>query len=72
MKLKGKIIGKFGTIEKFCTVSGWSRRKITALIHGRQKISKSDIVTLSNILEINNKDEFLDIFFDELSTMWTK
>lgn len=71
MRLKGRIIACFRTIENFCKATGWSRRKITDIIYERQKMTKSDILVLADALNIRSVDEFMYIFFDELSTKWT-
>lgn len=71
MLLRGKIVGKYGTLDKFCKDTGWSRRKIGAILNGRQRLNKEDILFLSDILGIESRNEFLSIFFDELSTKWT-
>ncbi|MFR0870513.1 MAG: helix-turn-helix domain-containing protein [Oscillospiraceae bacterium] len=69
-ELKSKVLGKFFSITAFAEAIGWSRNKASRIINGMQEPSCDDIVDLTNVLDLGEK-EFFAIFFDKLSTMCT-
>lgn len=71
MTLRGIILSKYKTIGAFSDAIGWSRNKAGRIIRGEQELSMRDIVELTAILEIEDRQLFDDIFFPQLSTMWT-
>jgi hypothetical protein len=58
------------SITAFAEAIGWSRNKASRIINGMQEPSCDDIVDLTNVLDLGEK-EFFAIFFDKLSTMCT-
>ena len=55
-ELIGKIIGAFGTREKFAQYMGWSKAKVTYMLNGERPIGQMDIVRICEALQIKTKD----------------
>lgn len=55
-KLRGKIIEKFGTQEKFAKEIGISETALSKKMQCKTGISQSDICRWSKLLEIEQKD----------------
>lgn len=69
--LRGVILSKYRTIGEFSDAIGWKRNKAGRIIRGEQELSMSDIVEITNVLEIEDRQLFDNIFFPQLSTKWT-
>lgn len=63
-KLRGRIIEKFGTIEKFADFLGKSRITVSNKLNGKSNFSRDDIIFWSSALEIS-QDEIGSYFFEE-------
>ncbi len=68
--LKGKVLGKFFSITAFAEAIGWSRNKASRIVNGVQEPTVDDIVSITTVLCLNEKD-FFDTFFAALSTLCT-
>ena len=55
-KLKGRIVEKYGSQRQFASAVGVSEQTITSKINGRVAISQDDVVTWSELLEIEASD----------------
>lgn len=62
-KLRGKIIEKYGSQEKFAEVIGISTNSLSKKMTGKTGFSQRDIVTWSTILDIS-KSDYSEYFFD--------
>ena len=71
VSLKGLVASKFGSAEKFADAIGWSGRKARDIVSGRQPPTIKDMEQMAKVLDIENEEEFCNIFFRKLSTMWT-
>lgn len=60
-KLRGRIVEKFGTIDSFSKELNISKVQLSKKLNGRAGISQSDIITWSNMLDIDTND--IGIFF---------
>jgi len=63
-KLRGRIIEKFGTIEKFADFLDKSRITVSNKLNGKSNFSRDDIIFWSSALEIS-QDEIGSYFFEE-------
>ena len=63
-KLRGRIIEKFGTIEKFADFLEKSRITVSNKLNGKSNFSRDDIIFWSSALGIS-QDEIGSYFFDE-------
>lgn len=68
--LKSKVLAKFFSITAFAVAIGWSRNKASRIVNGIQEPTCDDIVDLTTVLDLGEK-EFFDVFFARLSTMCT-
>ena len=61
--LKGLAISTYGTIQGFADAMGWSYRKASYILSGRQEPTASDIELMAEKMEIDVPDIFRQIFF---------
>ena len=62
-KLKGRIIEKYGSQEKFAEALGISSNSLSKKMTGKTGFSQKDIVIWSRLLEID-KESYSDYFFN--------
>ena len=62
-KLRGRIIEKFGTIEKFAEFLDISRITVSNKLNGKSKFTRDDILFWSSALKIT-QDDIGCYFFD--------
>ncbi len=62
VKLRGRIIEKYGTLGRFADEVGLSRVSVSKKMNGESQFSKNDIVTWSRLLEIP-PEEYGSYFF---------
>ena len=62
-KLRGRIVEKYGSQEKFAEAVGISTNSLSKKMTGKTGFSQKDIVTWSNMLGINKAD-YSEYFFD--------
>ena len=62
-KLRGRIIEKYGSIEKFADNLGLSQTSVSKKLNNKSGFSRDDIFKWSDLLEIS-KDDFVSYFFD--------
>lgn len=70
-RIRGMIVEKFKTIGAFADAIKWGRGKASRIINGTQDPDISDVQDMAKILGIKDKEDFVDIFFADLSTMCT-
>ena len=66
--LRGLVISRFGTLTNFAKALGWSERKVSYIISGKQEASASDIEAMAAQLSIDIPEEMRRIFFATPST----
>lgn len=70
--LRGKVLGAYPSITAFAKAIKWDRKKASRIVNGRQDPSTKDIEEMVSLLEISNANDFVNIFFDGLSTLRTE
>lgn len=70
--LRGRVIEKHGTIGRFATLMNWSPRKASYITTGRQSMTTEEVEKCAEVLEVENSDDFMRIFYPLLSIKWTK
>ena len=69
--LRGKIVEEYHTIAAFSDAIGWSRRKGSYVATGRQCMTVNEVARCAEMLNINKAEDFMRIFFPEVSIIWT-
>lgn len=62
-KLKGRIVEKYGTREKFADIIGLSTTSLSLKLNGKTSFSQSDILLWCRALDIDVKKEAGQYFF---------
>lgn len=62
LKLKGRIVEKYGTVSNFCEKNGFNRQTVYCKLSGLRGISKNDMNDWSKILDIP-VSEYYDYYF---------
>ncbi len=60
-KLRGRMVEKYGSIEKTAEASGLRRDMISLALNGKRQFTQADILTLARVLEI--EDEEIGAYF---------
>lgn len=68
---RGLVFSKFHSISDFARGTGWSRNKASRIVNGLQEPNSDDIADMVRVFEISSQEDFMEIFFAELSTKWT-
>lgn len=68
LTLKGLAISTYGTTQKFADAMGWSYRKASYILSGRQEPTASDIEVMAEKMDVDVPDDFRQIFFAREST----
>lgn len=55
-KLRGRMVEKFGTIEKTAEASGLRRDMISLALNGKRHFTQADIMALAKALEIPSEE----------------
>ena len=71
-ELRGKVIEKFGTVGKFAEAMQWSGRKASYVTTGRQVLTIKEAEKCAEVLGVDNRQDFMRIFFPALSNKWTR
>lgn len=61
-KLRGRIVEKYGTQEKFATALGISKQSLSFKMTGKVGFSQADIIKWCELLDIST-DRISDYFF---------
>ena len=69
--LRGRVIEMFGTVGDFANAMNWSARKASYVTTGRQTLKVEEAEQCAEVLDINNIDDFMRIFYPTLSIKWT-
>ena len=60
-KLRGRMVEKYGTIEKTAEAAGLRRDMISLALNGKRQFTQADILALARVLEI--EDEEIGAYF---------
>lgn len=66
-KLRGRIVEKYGSQRQFADAVGVSEQTITSKMNGRVAISQDDVITWSELLDIEAVDIGVYFFTYKLS-----
>lgn len=69
--LRGRAIEIYGTIGKFADAMNWSGRKASYITTGRQVMTVKDAEECAEVLNVENVEDFMRIFYPMLSIKWT-
>lgn len=72
LTLRGIVLSRFRTIGAFANAIKWKRTKASRIINGSQTPNVEDVQSIAECLHIDTQDLFMKIFFNLLSTKWTK
>ncbi len=62
MTLRGRIISMYHTLGAFAKEMGWSRRKVSCIVNGKQEATASDIEKMAKALNVQLSTEFRILF----------
>lgn len=63
LTLRGRIIEMYGTIAKFASAIGWSARKVSYILNGKQEPTGQDIEAMAKALDVEIPAEVHALFF---------
>lgn len=55
-KLRGRMVEKYGSIEKTAEAAGLRRDMISLALNGKRQFTQADIMTLAKVLEIPSEE----------------
>lgn len=61
--LRGLIISGYGSLHNFANALGWSARKVSYIVSGKQEPNASEIQAMADMLKIDIPDDMKRIFF---------
>ena len=70
--LRGRVIEVCGTVGKFANAMNWSLRKASYITTGRQIMTVKEAEDCAEVLNVDNSNDFMRIFYPVLSIKWTK
>ena len=65
--LKGRIVSQYRTMAAFAKSIGWSSRKISKIVNGKQDPTGKDIETMAEALHVEIPSELQVLFFSKKS-----
>ena len=65
--LRGKVVEQYGTIGGFAEAIGWSKRKASYIVTGRQDLTVKEAEACAKLLNIDNAADFMRIFYPQAS-----
>jgi len=69
---RGRVIEIYGTIGKFADAMNWSGRKASYVTTGRQFLTVKEAEDCAEVLNVDNVNDFMRIFYPTLSIKWTE
>lgn len=63
LTLRGRIIEMYGTIAKFAEAIGWSARKVSYIVNGKQEPTGHDIEVMACALRVEIPADLHSLFF---------
>lgn len=72
ISLRGRVLDKYKSVSEFARAVKWTRNKAARILYGKQSPSDKEIVQIASALGIDSPEVFMRIFFNDLSTKWTK
>ena len=62
LALRGRILGMYKTLGGFAEAIGWSRRKVSYIVSGRQEATAKDIEQMCDALNVEVPEDFRLLF----------
>lgn len=62
MTLRGRIISMFKTLDRFAEEIGWSHRKVSYIVNGKQEPTARDIEEMCTVLKVELPEDFRALF----------
>ena len=63
--LKGRVVERYGSMRAFAAALGWSGRRTSDIVSGRQEPNATDIKRMADALGITDASDFMRVFFAE-------
>ena len=63
VNLRGTILGKYRDISSFAKAIGWNRKKASDIINEKRRPTAHEMEEISDLLNINDADTFMQLFF---------
>lgn len=61
-ELRGRIVSKYRTLDNFAKTLGWSHRKVSYIVGGRQEPTAADIEQMCEALAVELPEDFKSLF----------
>lgn len=71
MGYRSLVLGKYKSIAEFADAIGWSRNKASRIVNGVQEPDANEMEQMAELFGIKTAEQFMNIFFANLSTKWT-
>ena len=68
--LRGQVLSRFSSISDFARAMNWDRKKASRIVNRVQKPTADDMEKMAELLNVNDPDDFIQIFLPSVSTMW--
>ena len=62
-ELRGRIVALYGSINRFAEALGWSTRKASYIVNGKQEATGKEIEQMANALNVDIPDDLHALFF---------
>lgn len=63
MKLRGRIVEMYGSIARFAEAIGWSARKVSYIVNGKQEPTGKEIEAMAEALQVEIPEDLRVLFF---------
>ena len=70
--LRGAVLAKYPSIKAFSDSMKWDRKKGSRIVNRVQKPTADDMEKMAILLNVQDADSFIRIFFPSVSTKWEK
>ena len=70
--LRGAILSVFSSISAFARAIKWDRKKASRIVNKKQEPTVQDIRDIVMLLGISDAEDFVTLFFNDLSPLRTK
>ena len=64
LAIRGRILGMYKTLGDFAAAIGWSRRKVSYIVSGRQEATAKDIEQMCAALKVEVPEDFRLLFLN--------
>ena len=71
LNMRGVILSQYPSVTAFAKAAGLPQPRVRRLVAGKQKLDSDDICAFAIALHIPDSETFAQIFFNQMTTMWT-